>query len=76
MDSSEFGTCDMCKKEDSINREYYYYEFECDCCNKKQDPHFEIVRYCNNCVPRPPRVIIHGNNIPLISVNKRRKLKI
>lgn len=53
----EYGTCDMCKKEAHINRKYYRYDIKCDCCNSKDKPHFEIVRYCNECEPKPPRKV-------------------
>ena len=62
MGEVEFGTCDICGDEFSLNRKYYRYDIKCDCCNRKEDNHFEIVRYCNNCIPKPPKyvkIIIH-----------------
>lgn len=52
---TEAGTCSICKKRtSSINRKYYYYDIECDCCNSKSDDHFELVFHCENCEPVPP----------------------
>lgn len=51
----ESGTCDICKAESvPVSRKYYYYDIECDCCNSKEDDHFEIVFYCKDCKPKPP----------------------
>lgn len=57
MGDLEFGKCDMCKNDAPVNRQYYYYDIKCDCCNSRNDDHFEIVRYCKNCTPIPPRQI-------------------
>ena len=55
----ELGTCDVChKKEVAVSRKYYKYPIPCDCCNKLGiPPHLEIVRYCKDCTPVPPRRI-------------------
>ena len=52
----ELGTCDVChKKEVAVSRKYYKYPIPCNCCNKLgTPPHFEIVRYCKNCIPHSP----------------------
>lgn len=51
----EVGTCDICKTESvPLNRKYYYYDIECECCNSIEDDHFEIVRHCGKCEPKPP----------------------
>lgn len=56
MGDIESGNCDICKATDvQISRRYYHYDIKCDCCNGKEDNHFEIVRYCANCQPKPPR---------------------
>lgn len=57
MYNIEFGKCDICGLETSLYRKYYRYDIKCTCCNNKNDPHFEIVKYCHNCKPRPPRTI-------------------
>lgn len=54
MGDVEFAKCDICKNEDHVSRKYYYYDIKCDCCNGKDDNHFEIVRYCKDCLPKPP----------------------
>ena len=57
MGDIEYGLCDICKEETTLSRKYYYYDIPCDCCNGKKDKHFEIVRHCFLCEPKPPRVI-------------------
>ena len=53
----ELGTCDVCHKQTTVNRKYYYYNIPCNCCNSKNDEHFEIVYYCSECTPKPPNKI-------------------
>lgn len=54
----EVSICDVCKKEGvSVARKYYRYLIVCECCNAAKDNHFEIVRYCSDCKPVPPRRI-------------------
>lgn len=50
----ESGTCAVCSKEGPIDRKYYYYDIVCECCNNKDDEHFEIVYHCKDCKPKPP----------------------
>lgn len=57
MSDCESGTCDICNKESILDRKYYYYDIKCDCCNNKDSDHFEIVKYCSECIPRPPKKI-------------------
>lgn len=57
MGDIEFAKCDVCGQEAHVSRKYYYYDIKCDCCNSKDSPHFEIVRYCEKCKPKPPRTI-------------------
>jgi hypothetical protein len=47
----EFGYCEICGKEDALQRKYYHYNIKCDCCSPQ---HSELVRYCKNCEPREP----------------------
>ena len=60
MGDCEYGYCDICGKKATLLRKYYYYKIDgitCDCCSsggKNKGQHFEIVRYCKNCVPEPP----------------------
>jgi len=55
----EIGKCDMCETESvPVNRKYYHYNIKCECCNGKDDPHFEIVRYCKTCRPKPPSKVV------------------
>ena len=47
----EIDYCDICHKKTQVSRKYYHYNIACECCGST---HFEIVRYCKNCTPRPP----------------------
>lgn len=49
--SVEYGKCEICGKETTLNRTYFHYGFMCDCHNKD---HFDFVRHCKDCVPKPP----------------------
>lgn len=53
----EFGKCEICGKKSILNRKYYYYNINCECCASSEKKHFEIVRYCDNCNPKPPQKI-------------------
>ena len=59
--SIEIGTCNICGKTNiQLVRKYYYYKIQCKCCGAKHknvNVHFELVRHCNNCNPKPPRRI-------------------
>lgn len=51
----ETGRCDICGKGDGntpVSRKTYYYGFKCGCHSPE---HFEIVRYCKDCTPVPPK---------------------
>lgn len=54
---NENGACNICGRITNVQRKYYYYDIKCDCCNNKNDFHFEIIWYCKNCEPKPPRRI-------------------
>jgi hypothetical protein len=51
-DSIEDGHCDICGKYTVLERKYFYYNVRCDCC--LGDQHFELIRHCNDCVPKAP----------------------
>jgi len=57
MGDVEYGKCDICGNDSSLSRKYYYYDIKCDCCNSKDDNHFEYVSYCDKCEPKPPQKI-------------------
>ena len=57
MGDIEFGKCDICGKEGQLKRKYYYYDIDCTCCMTAEKMHFEIVRFCPDCTPRPPYMI-------------------
>lgn len=48
---AEYGRCDCCGKDAPLQRQYFHYNINCDCCNG--DTHFEIVWYCSKCTPIP-----------------------
>lgn len=49
----EWGKCDYCDYEGPINRYYFRYDINCNCCNHN---HFEIVWHCNKCEPVDPGI--------------------
>lgn len=51
MGDIEKGKCDICGNESQLSRKYYYYDINCQCHGPK---HFEIVRHCRSCKPKPP----------------------
>jgi len=51
MSEVEIDYCDICHKKKQIQRKYYYYDINCECCGGPQ--HFEIVKYCTECKPVP-----------------------
>jgi len=53
IEEIEYGNCDMCNMQAPLSRKYYKYDIKCECCNNKDDDHFEIVRYCSECKPKP-----------------------
>ncbi len=57
MSEHEFEKCDICKVKAILSRKYYRYNIKCDCCNRKKDFHFEIVKHCTDCLPYPPKRI-------------------
>ncbi len=48
----EVGKCDVCGKKTQLNRKIYRYDIKCDCHSPH---HFEIVRHCNDCIPKEPK---------------------
>ena len=57
MGDVEVNKCDICQFVYPVQRKYYRYPVICECCNGKDDHHFEIVRYCDECEPLPPKRI-------------------
>jgi hypothetical protein len=49
----EWSNCEYCDYEGPINRHYFKYDINCECCN---DKHFEIVWHCDKCQPIDPGV--------------------
>lgn len=58
--NNEYGVCRFCNTVGNVNRKYYRYDVKCDCCNSKNDYHFEYVKHCNSCEPKPPtKITVH-----------------
>lgn len=53
-DAIEFGKCEICGKEAPLERTYFHYNIQCECHSPL---HFEIVRHCEDCVPKIPSII-------------------
>ena len=51
MSDIEIDYCDVCHKKTQVQRQYYYYDIDCECCGGN---HFQIIRYCKDCKPEPP----------------------
>lgn len=57
MGGIEFGKCDICGKENYLERTYFYYLIDCVCCESKTNGHkchFEKVAHCHDCIPEIP----------------------
>lgn len=50
--SIEYGKCEMCGTIGPLIRKYYYYGIKCECHSPE---HFELVRHCKGCKPKPPK---------------------
>ena len=48
---TQFGECDICKKQTIVESKFYHYGFTCDCHSPE---HFERVNYCKECAPKKP----------------------
>lgn len=48
----EYGKCEVCGKEATLQRTYWHYDIKCECCSPK---HFEFKRHCSDCVPVEPK---------------------
>lgn len=61
MGEQELGRCEICGKEASLERTYFYYPIHCECCGSKdkdgQKQHFVIVRHCKDCPAPMPKII-------------------
>ena len=55
MGDIEVDYCDICHQYKQVQRKYYHYPFNCECCGGQY--HFEVIKYCNNCRPKPPEWI-------------------
>ena len=73
----EHGVCEICGKEDILNRRYYRYDIKCECHSPN---HFELVRFCRDCNPKEPQettvTYVSGSSVTTITVetNKLEKL--
>ena len=63
----EHGECNFCGELGLLQRTYYYYDVDCECCSG--DKHFEIVWNCYQCIP-------HDLGIQTIQLSNKAKHKI
>ena len=63
MGDVEVGKCGQCHRSDvALQRKYYYYDIDCDCCDGTE--HFVFVRYCSNCRPVAPTLLmVHAKHV-------------
>jgi len=47
----EHGRCDVCGKDETLERTVFYYPIKCECHSPQ---HFEINRHGKNCTPKEP----------------------
>ena len=68
--SIEFGKCEVCGKESSLQRIYFNYDIKCECHSPN---HFELVCYCNKCVPLEPEetTIMLKQNVSFIKIKTK-----
>lgn len=55
--SIEWGRCEICGKETQLERTYFYYPINCECCGNKENRHFEMIRHCEKCPAPMPKEI-------------------
>ena len=42
--SIEWGKCEICGKEDQLERTYFYYSIHCECCGSKDENGQKLIR--------------------------------
>lgn len=61
IEDSEYGFCEICGHEAKLERTYFYYPVQCECCEilgeKQKRTHYEVVRHCEKCIPELPSEI-------------------
>lgn len=62
----ERGTCEICRKENTLlERTYFHYDIRCEC---HSPTHSDLVRHCTNCIPMEPettRIILRTSSIKM-----------
>ena len=71
MGEIEFGKCDVCGKDAPLWRKYYRYDIQCECHSPQ---HFDLVRYCKDCTPKPPKTTKITLKVESIKDIRREKL--
>lgn len=70
MGDVEFGKCGVCKEDKPLQRKYYRYNIDCECCGNE---HFEYVAHCKDCTPVEPvttRVTIKTSTLKKMSTEE------
>lgn len=63
--NTEYGICDICGKETTLERTYFEYKINCEC---HRGEHSEVVKHCFDCVPTIPSEI----NVPMLTYKNDR----
>lgn len=60
MEHVSHGVCDMCGRVADVQKKYYFFNIDCKCHSRG---HYEVVTYCNDCIPLRPvntEIILHS----------------
>lgn len=59
IEDSEYGFCEICGHEAKLERTYFYYPVQCECCEilGENKTHYEVVKHCEKCIPELPKEI-------------------
>ena len=56
MGDVEVGKCEVCGEVNkSLDRKYYHYIIDCDCCGG--NTHFHSIKHCKDCEPKEPTYV-------------------
>lgn len=67
----EFGKCEICGKETTMERTYFRYRIKCECHSPY---HFVLVIHCKDCIPEEPantKIVIKTKDLVKIINNQQ-----